>query len=444
MQLPPTSGLKLGILLGVILCVVTSLVGSAADIDLGGEPGDPVAKGELPQYIFFNKSPTHADPMRWTEKDPNSFSPASCEEIPRLVGTRGHDRLRVGVSYPFSILEYSPEQLSQCIAKLLDSARSSDVPVLITLDGQNWWESRSDLWNWWDQALPGYSPANRGNVEWTAWGPQHAVKIGWRNWGQQIRVRPAPNIASRRFLAEHWKAYDAIVPLIARWYRDLPKDRKYLFGGLKVGWEASVNVNAYYYPRGNQVFEQSPMDSSKDPIDHERAMGWKEGRPTLGYAAASTEKIRTSGQLTVEDVGEVVHRYLERLSRAAVKRGIPKHLVFTHQGGTYAPWDKHLSFKPAMNDFSIPGWSLYSHDPVDCGSLAADLEGAGRQQWAASEWWRVAETAEQWQRSFEASLHFKSCRFVCVYNWESFKTSPAGLQGVRELVEQSNSAPQSR
>jgi len=413
----------------------------AADMKLGREPLNPVARGELPQYIFFNKSPTHPDAMRWTEKDPNTFTPASCEEIARLIGTRGNDHLRVGVSYPFSILEYPPSQLAQCITRLLNSARSADVPVLITLDGQNWWESRSDLWNWWDPNLPGFNPANRTNVEWTDWSPRHAVKIGWRNWGHQVRVRPAPNLASPRFLAEHWKAYDLLVPLIARWYRELPKDRKYLFGGLKVGWEASINVNAYYYPDGNRIFEQSPKDAAKDPTDHERAMGWKSGRPTLGYAAISTERIRTSGTPTIEDFEKVVHRYLERLSEAAVKRGIPRHLVFTHQGCTYAPWDKHLSFKPAMNDYSIPGWSFYSHDPAECGSLSADLDAAGRTQWAASEWWRGAETAEQWRKRFEAGLRFKSCRFICVYNWESFKKYPEALHAVRELVEQPHTRP---
>lgn len=436
-----TNGLRHVVWMATAGLSISAIGAPAADMKLGREPSDPVARGELPQYIFFNKAPTYPDPMRWTERDPNAFTAASCEEIAGLVGSRGNSRLRVGVSYPFSILEYPPGQLVQCVTRLLEASRAADVPVLITLDGQNWWESRSDLWNWWDPSLPGFNPANRNNVEWSDWGPRYAVKTGWRNWGHQIRVRPAPNLASPRFLAEHWKAYDVLVPLIARWYRELPKERKYLFGGLKVGWEASINVNAYYYPDGNSVFERSPGDTSKDPTDHERAMGWKTGRPTLGYAAISTAKIRTSGRLTINDFERVVHRYLEQLSQAAVKRGIPRELVFTHQGCTYEPWDKHLSFKPAMNDFSIPGWSFYTHDPTECGSLEKDLAAADRQQWAASEWWRGAETAERWRRRFEASLQFKSCRLVCVYNWESFKKYPEALRAVRELVEQAQTRP---
>ena len=395
---------------------------------------DPVATGQLPQYVFFNKSPTAPGPTWWCQSKPDTFTPASCEEIVKTIGTRGNDRLRIGVSFPFSILEDNVATLAKSLRRLLASARTADVPVLITLDGQNWWESRSDLWNWWDPARSGFDPRNRHNVEWTGWGPEHAVKIGWRNWGRQGRVKPAPNLASPRFLAEHWKRYDVLLPIVAKWYRRLPDDRKYLFGGLKVGWEASINVNAYYHRDGNRIFERSPDDASTDPTEHDVRLGWTFGHPPLGYAAVSTARIKTSGQLTKEDIGAVVHQYLERLSRHAYRRGIPRHLIFTHQGGTYAPWSKHLSFKPAINAYSIPGWSFYTHDPADCGPLASDLESAGRRQWAASEWWRGAADQTGWRDRFEATLTFKRCRFVCVYNWEQFVKEPAGIAAVDELV----------
>lgn len=422
-------------LTGVWLTCGAAAVRADESAKRSGDLHDPVAAGELPQYIFFNKSPTARAPeTRWSQAAPKSFSPASCREVVDTIGTRGNDRLRIGVSFPFSILEDDIRTLAKSIEGLLAASVTADVPVLITLDGQNWWQSRPDLWNWWDPDLPGFDPRNRLNVEWTGWGPRHAVKIGWRNWGKQIRVRPAPNIASPRVLAEHWKAYDVLVPLIAKWYRSLPADRKYLFGGLKVGWEASINVNAYYYQDGNRIFEQSPKDASKDPTGHDPKHGWTFGTGPLGYAAVLTARIKRSGELVKEDLERVVHRYLEQLSREAHRRGIPRHLVFTHQGGTYAPWDKHLSFKPAVNAYAIPGWSFYSHDPAECGSLKADLEAADRRQWAASEWWRGAPDEAGWRERFEATLKFKRCRLVCVYNWEPFKKTPAASAAVRALV----------
>lgn len=393
---------------------------------------DPMAVGELPQYIFFNVAP-HSG---WHQGRPKSFTPELCEEIIDTIGTRGHERRRMGVSFIFSILERKLETSARSLQNLLDAALAADLPVLITLDGQNWWQSRSDLWNWWDPDAPGYDPANRLNVEWTGWSPETAVKIGWRNWGRQLRVAPAPNLASPRFLAEHWKAYDVLIPILLRWYRRLPATRKYLFGGVKLGWEASINVNAYHYKNGNEIFERSPHDASGDPDDHSPEKGWTFGQAALGYAAVRTAGIKTSGELTKFDIEQVVYQYLESLCREAHRRGIPKHMIFTHQGGTYAPWDQHLSFKPAINDYSIPGWSFYSHDPPDCGSLARDLESAGRQQWAACEWWRGAADEVGWRERFARTLNFKRCRFVCVYNWNGFAKAPGGPAAVSSLLQQ--------
>ncbi len=400
----------------------------------GREPYDPVAAGELPRYIFFNKSPTAGGPRAWRQARPESFTAESCREIIEAVGTPGDARLRIGVHFVFSILEDDPATLAAALRNLLSAAQAADVPVLITLDGQNWWESRADLWNWWDPGRSGYDPRNRENVEWTGWGPEHAVKIGWRNWGRQIRVAPAPNIASPRFLAEHWRRYDVLIPIIVAWYRALPPERKYLFGGLKVGWEASINVNAYYYPDGNRILEQWPDDESRDPQGHDPAKGWTFGVAPLGYAAACTAGLKRGGALTRDDVERLTQQYLLRCSAEAQRRGVPRHLLFTHQGGTYAPWEQHLSFKPAINDYSIPGWSFYSHDPPDCGSLPADLRAAGRRQWAACEWWRGAADEAGWRVSFERTLGFAQCRFVAVYNWESFREIPAALAAVRGLV----------
>jgi hypothetical protein len=340
----------------------------------------------------------------------------------------------VGVHFVFSILDGDAETLAASLQRLLSAAGEAEVPVLVTLDGQNWWGYRSDLWNWWDPDFPGYDLGNRLNVEWTDWGPEHAVKICWRDWGRQIRVRPAPNIASPRFLAEHWKQYDVLIPILLEWYRGLPEDRKHLFGGVKVGWEASINVNAYYYADGDRLLERNPTDASGDPRGHDPTKGWTFGNVPLGYAAVFTSGLKQRGELTKEDLEKVVYEYLRRCSYEVNRRGLPAHLIFTHQGGTYAPWEKHMSFNPAINELSIPGWSFYSHDPADCGSLRSDLAAAGRRQWAASEWWRGAADEAGWFERFERTLTFERCRLITVYNWETFRRLPEAIAAVRRLV----------
>lgn len=396
---------------------------------------DPPGSEALPQYIFFSKGKLPGDPHPWDQHRPETFTAESLEEVVATVGTRGNDRIRIGALYNFSILEGETTVLARSIERLQAAAEAADVPVFFVLDGQNWWQTREDLWNWWDPSLKGYDPANRMNVEWTDWGMEHAIKISWRNWGRQIRVRPAQNIFAPRVLAEYRNRYDVCVPIIARWYRSLPAERRWLFGGVKVGWEASTNVNAYYYPNGNTLFERYPDDPSHDPQERDKAQGWTFGLPPLGHAAATCSGVKESGTLTKEDTEEVIRRYLALLAKEVRRRGIPPHLIFTHQGGNYAPWEKHLSFSPAMNENSIPGWSIYSHDPQECGTLAGEMEAAGRQQWGAVEWWRGGATAEDWRERFTRTLEFKQCRLIGVYNWPPFRKDEAALAGLRGVVE---------
>lgn len=411
-------------------CLSVAVLCGSTLLAAGAEPHDPVAAGELPRYVFFNKIPG----LDWRQGDPRRFTVESMREIPEKIGTPGDERLRVGVCFIFSLLESDTATLQRSIAAMLETARKAEVPVMVNLDGQNWWQTRPDLWNWWDPSLPGFDPANRTNVEWTDWGPEHAIKISWRNWGRQIRIRPAQNIFAPRVQKEVRAKLAACVPVIARWYRELPADKRYLFGGVKVGWEASINVNAYYYPDGNRIFETNPNEAAKDPDDRDPAKGFTFGSACLGYAAATSSGLTKKGELTIADHEAMIHRYLAELANLARSKGVPAHLVFTHQGGTYAPWDKHLSFKPAITPDSIPGWSFYSHDPQDCGSLATDLEAAGREQWAAIEWWRGGSNAEEWRQRFERTFAFKQCRLIAVYNWEPFSKTPEALTAVRELI----------
>ncbi len=395
---------------------------------------DPRPPAGVPQYIFFNRAPG-SGPDRWHQARPEGFTAESLREMVQVLGTRGNASLRLGAGFMFSILERDLATTAESLRRMLAASLEADVPVVVGLDGENWWESRPDLWNWWDRSLPGYDPANRMNVEWSGWGPEHAVKIGWRNWGHQVRVRPAPNLESPGFLAEHWRAYDVLIPIVMEWYRRLPAGRRYLLGGVKLGWEASINVNAFYYTDGNAIFERSPTDASQDPTVRDPSQGWTFGQAPLGYAAVWTAGLKRSGSLTAQDIERVVQRYLERLARAAHERGVPRHLLFTHQGGTYEPWERHLSFRPAINAYSIPGWSFYSHDPAESGSLGDDLTAAGREQWAAAEWWRGAGSEAGWRERFLATLRFRRCRMVCVFNWDGLRRDANALAAVRAVAE---------
>jgi hypothetical protein len=169
------------------------------------------------------------------------------------------------------------------------------------------------LWNWWDESLPGFDPANRENVEWSGWSPNDALKIAWRNWGRQLRVRPPPNLMSQRYRKECHEKMTLLIPVVLDWWKALPAKKKELLVGIKLGWESSIGVNAWYYPKGNDFLGRP---ASNDPVTGLKGNELPaRGVATIGYAAVKTAGIRDSGELTEADLAEVVQRHLDDLCR---------------------------------------------------------------------------------------------------------------------------------
>ena len=75
--------------------------------------------------------------------------------------------LKVGVSTLLSPLHDGIAADVAELTSLLDAAVSTQVPIFLGLDAEEWW-SNAQLHNWWDPNATGYHPHNRFNVEWTA------------------------------------------------------------------------------------------------------------------------------------------------------------------------------------------------------------------------------------------------------------------------------------
>lgn len=385
---------------------------------------------EPPKYIFFNIAPGHD--RFYTEQSIRT----AFDEIPKTLHVANNPRLRIGVSFVFSTLETPTDQIAQRIRTALDCSEKTTTPVLIALDGQNWWESRADLWNWWDPTKPGYNASNVSNVEWTGWSTSNALKISWRDWGVIHRVAPAQNIASPRIISLQTNALRELIPVIATWYSKLSPTNRWLLGGVKLGWEASIGYNAYYYPDGNRYLEKWPTDPSHDPkypLDPNK--GLSSGVVQIGYAALTARGVKPHHKITRDELGHLVRWYLNELCQTAHDAGLPADLIYTHQGGTYKPWDKHLPFWPATNDNSTPGWSFYGLDPNEIAPLRRDLKFAHQQRWAACEWWWGGGNAAEWEYHFRRTLTFADCRFIDVYNWtRMFSNDLHAQDAVRNLV----------
>lgn len=384
------------------------------------------------QYIFLNRAPGRD----YNQNRPETVTDAVFTGPLEKVGARGAATRRLGLSFILSYLDGPPDALEATLRRLLALSQKHDVPILIVLDGQNWWGYRADLWNWWDAKRPGYNPQNAWNVEWTGWGPEHAVKIAWRNWGRQIRVLPPPNLAAPRFRAASRIELSRLARIIKQWANRLPVEKRYLFPGVKVGWEASIGINAYHYPGGNALLEQFPDDDSRDPqTGLNMSADFAGGLPPLGYAALKTRGWKRSGAITLADHERITADYLAFLSRVCREAGLRREEIWTHAGGQYAPWEKHYSHAVAINRDSLPGWSLYGHLPQEAGDLGESLSRAGLQMWAAAEWLPNARSAEQWTSAYNRTLSFRKCRFVSVYNWESIREKPEAIEGLRRALQ---------
>lgn len=380
------------------------------------------------QYIFLNRAPG----PQWKQNDPASVSDALFREPLDAIQETGHPERRLGLAFILSYFHGPTDLVEQSLRRLLALSEKHDTPVLLALDGENWWGDRPDLWNWFDKNRPGFDPANRENVEWTGWEPETAVKIGWRNWGRQIRVLPQPNLASPRFREASRVPLTRLAKVIKTWGDRLPRERRYLYPGIKVGWEASLGINAFYYPDGNRYLEVSPNDDSKDPKQGlDMRKDFAGGLVPLGYAALTSKGWKHKGPVTLSDQERITADYLEFLSGACRRAGLPRTEVFTHAGGQYAPWELHYSHRVAINRNAIPGWSLYGHIPDKAGDLGESMTRAKIDEWCAAEWLPNAKTAEEWAAAYEAVLSFRRCRFVDLYNWEGIRNKPDAIAGLR-------------
>lgn len=332
------------------------------------------------------------------------------------------------------------------IEGLLQATVETRVPLFLGLDGENWWLA-SNLSNWWDPTAPGYDPANRHNVEWTgpdgASNDSHVLKVSWRNWGRQLRVIPAQNIHSPAVLEATRQAFAVVIPIIARWYNALPPADRWLFAGIKVGWEACIGWNAFYYPDGNAIYEAHPHNESFDPVTglNKSAPGAAWGAEQIGYAAAHSAGLQPSGAggtLTRGDIESLIKMYLSNVTAMVLSHeGFPADRLFTHLGGTMVDHTgaaPHVSFSTGVpsgdpTKVGTLGISVYARPPGEQVGLASALDGGqprGQRRWASVEWglgmfWHPPGVApgsvRAWTAAYNETLSWGDCRLLAFYNW---------------------------
>jgi len=359
---------------------------------------------------------------------------ASFQKLKDLFYQGGTNDISVGVGLIISYLHLNPEEAAGRLKKYLSLSEKYGIPVVVQLDGEQWWGNRPDLWNWWDKNKPGYDPNNRQNVEWTFWQADNAVKIGWRNWGRQLRVLPMPNIMSPLYREACHAEMKKLVPIITNWWKELPENSKHLLVGLKLGWESAIGVNNWYYPNGNNYLDKPESDDPSYGLEN-RSLPDR-GVQAIGYAAVSTLGLAASGKLQERDITEVVRVHLEDLSRLAAKLGVPEEHLFTHGGG-WSPGESLYS--AAINDYACPGWSFYEHavNPENDLTAMSALKQSDAPYWAAVEWLYLGEdTTEQWTSAIKRTLSANRLKYMCIYNWSGIKDNMHCITAIKQICHQ--------
>ncbi len=371
------------------------------------------------QYVVVNMSPAEASSLVF-------------QQIQGLAQGKTSGQMGLGVGAIFSYLNQSRDKTMAQIQAFLALAELHHVPIVVQLDGEQWWGGRPDLWNWWDPDRPGFNPDNRNNVEWSGWGPEHALKIAWRNWGRQIRVLPPPNFMSTAYRQACHDEMRVLVPLILDWWDQLPRDKKHLLIGIKLGWESALGVNSFYYPNGNALLNQPEKDDPKTGLRADRIPD--RGVTAIGYAAITTAQLAETGTLKEVHQVEIISRHLTDLCALASELGVPRDRLFTHVAG----WkEQELLYNAALNPYACPGWSFYKYatDPQADRGVQRVLKKSDAPYWAAVEWLLMGQKdVTAWLNALDRTLSDPTCRYMCIYNWRDIKNNEAALDAIQKML----------
>ena len=289
---------------------------------------------DRPQYLCLNK----AFPGGWLVDDPSTFTQASIDALLAAVGgQRGTAQRKLCVSFNlWSLIMFPANETTmlRSLDALLALALANELPLSLSIDPTQWWDSRPDIWNWWAPGEPGFDAANAANVEWTAPSAANATLIAWRNWGSQFRLgTPHPNFAAPAFREAAAASVAPLAARVAEWYRALPVGKKWLLAYVRATQELWIGTN--YYTYGN-VF--APRNPARDPTGGPGGAALQ-----LGYAAVcgggGAGGPGCSGApgdgLSTAQLDAVVASFAGFAAQVLLDAGVPRSRVMVHTGAFF-------------------------------------------------------------------------------------------------------------
>lgn len=134
-----------------------------------------------------------SQPQGWGGSDPQYLifwgQPKDVPDLLARIGTTGDGKsTQLGFGLPLRTFEQE-EKLPTAIHDAFQTAKKYNLAVTLSFDDHLFWQNRSDLWNWFDPAQPGFNPANKNNVEWIDW-KGTPNKARYLNWGSPQKLAP--------------------------------------------------------------------------------------------------------------------------------------------------------------------------------------------------------------------------------------------------------------
>jgi hypothetical protein len=340
--------------------VIFLLACAWADAGEQSSPATPAnskapATSEKPKYLIFWNSPEKAG------------------ELAKRVGMKGDGKTRLlGFGLPNPTYEFE-EQLPILIRRVFAAAREHEMAVMLHFDFHTRWQSRPDLWNWFDPQKPGYNPNNKYNVEWHGWdGPPN--KARYLNWGVLERLPPNMCFTSKRTRAEVTRIVSKVIgPVLREEIVKLKADGKEaLFAGVLVGSETGID------------------DYSK-PIPECMKMMKEDGVPAgpLGYRALLDRGF--SADNPPEDfrkaLAKIVQETIAFWCEQFVDAGIPAEKLYPHVVAPAPIEAMNAPIWTAFNKYSRPGWTTYAVGVIgeSFKPIYDELEKHGNPAWAGVE-----------------------------------------------------------
>jgi autotransporter-associated beta strand protein len=318
--------------------------------------------------------------------------------------------LKVGVSCLYIPGMNTPASELALLQSDLARAETLGVPILVQVDTETWLPK--SLLNWYDPGADGYDPAKKADVEWYGWDDGTAVKLSWRNWGFPFRIGPTPNFLSPNFQAYEKGIYDQFLPVVLEWYNKLPPSKKWLLAGWKCGWESAINSNYRFFPDGNSYY-----GTSNDPA-------WNDNYQPLGYNAAKTAGIKTSGTLTSADNAKIVGKHLTYLAKLAYDAGIPREKISVH-GTFYDTAQENVD--ALVNLYGDPAVSFYGNcnSPLKGNTALMQAVQTAKASYGATgygygEFNLGTQDYNNWLAWFKNALHDDpDCTYQSIYNYDT-------------------------